>query len=284
MKQDLPKYIELETSKKCNRKCSCCPNGGNIARETQELMGWDLFLSIITQLSKLDFTGWLALHNYNEPLLNPRLIQELETINTLLPHSSTCIFSNGDFLTEEKLQELNGVKLENLRITLYPSSDRKEEVSDYRMIKRWLRIKKLNNLNWKYKIVRQGEEAYVHFDGTEIEIISPDLTTYNYRGDTSNAVLLEERSTPCYMTIHSSAIDYKGNMKMCCNVYPHEEDHQEYILGNLAKISFEDIWNSRKLNELRLRHIKTDWSISGICKKCNHHLPENQIVQYQKVD
>ncbi|MCS7483803.1 hypothetical protein ACFFQW_38325 [Umezawaea endophytica] len=63
----LPRYIELEISRRCNRTCSWCPNGEQPARHDQELMPSPLFEKITAELGGLGYGGWLANHNYNEP-------------------------------------------------------------------------------------------------------------------------------------------------------------------------------------------------------------------------
>jgi len=79
----LPRYVEVETSRRCNRSCAWCPNGEHTVRRRQELMDWTLFRRIVDELGALDYGGWLAFHNYNEPLANPRLHAELGLLRGL---------------------------------------------------------------------------------------------------------------------------------------------------------------------------------------------------------
>jgi hypothetical protein len=72
----LPRCVEVETSRRCNRSCTWCPNGEHTERRRQELMDWTLFRRIVDELGTLRYGGWLAFHNYHEPLLNRRLMPE----------------------------------------------------------------------------------------------------------------------------------------------------------------------------------------------------------------
>ena len=63
---------------------------------------------------------------------------------------------------------------------------------------------------------------------------------------------------------------------MCCNVFPEFKEHEQYVIGNISENSFIDLWNSEKLNLYRKHHENADWSISSICSKCKHYLPESQ--------
>ena len=276
----LPKYIEIETSKKCNRKCSWCPNSEYNFRTTQELMSFELFQKTIKDLSELKYYGWIALHNYNEPLLNPRIFEELDFIKSNLPEAKSCIFTNGDYLTNEIINQLLNLNLQYLRVTLYPNTEKKIKPS-IENIKRYIKKKNIENYNWEFRQIRQGLGAILFINELKIEIISPNLETYNYRGDTSFAVNIEERKEPCFMTAHSSAIDYMGNLKMCCNIYSEIDTHKKYIIGNLKDSSFSDLWFSDTLNEYRKNHFVSNWVSTLVCAKCSHSLPKEQTVDYE---
>ncbi len=116
----LPRHVEVETSQYCNRRCMWCPNGERPVRHRQELMDWALFTGVLRELSGLGYAGWLAFHNYNEPLLNPRLGEELDTVRVMLPAARPAIFTNGDVLTADRLHELVERGVRYVRVTRYP--------------------------------------------------------------------------------------------------------------------------------------------------------------------
>src|SRR5437762_3234312 len=91
----LPRYVELETSRRCNRTCTWCPNGESDARRTQQIMDWELSTRVVDELGGLGFAGFLAFHNYNEPLLNRRILQEIRHVRTAIPLARPAIYSNG---------------------------------------------------------------------------------------------------------------------------------------------------------------------------------------------
>jgi hypothetical protein len=56
---EMPRYVEVETSRRCNRSCAWCPNGEHTARRDQELMDWGLFAGLLAELRGLGFpVGW----------------------------------------------------------------------------------------------------------------------------------------------------------------------------------------------------------------------------------
>jgi len=275
----LPRYVEVETSRKCNRTCGWCPNGENAARRTQDVMPWSLYTGIIDELGTLDYTGWLAFHNYNEPLLNERLTREISYAKTAVPQSKPSIYSNGDVLRRELFDQLVDTGVEYIRITRYPHQA--DTPPSFTAIEKWLRQAGLfDRLDWTYRPVRQGLAAVAESGALKVEIISPQiLESYNNRGGSVTMLPLAAppRTAPCMMTVTSATIDYRGRMKMCCCVYPDTEDHARYVIGDLNQSTFLELWNSPQMTEYRRGHAVADWSLSPACRTCTQPLPETRL-------
>ena len=75
-------------------------NKVNAIRDESE----DLFLKIIDELSEIGFSGEIHPHLYNEPLLDERLGRFVKYIKKKLPESEVIVFSNGIYLTIEKME------------------------------------------------------------------------------------------------------------------------------------------------------------------------------------
>jgi hypothetical protein len=273
-----PRYIEIETSRLCNRRCGWCPNGLFETRREQELMPWELYQRVVREIGELGFAGWLALHNYNEPLLNSRLLREIAEAREAIPRGVISIFTNGDYLSRQMLDDLWSAGTGYLRVTLYPPNTAKsiESTTDaatrQSRLARWLHAKGLDALGaWSNREVRQGTAAVLKLDQLTVEVISPDLGTYNWRGGTAPLVLGAIRSAPCNMTCHSASIDYRGRLKMCCNVFADADDHSPYVVGTLATETFQQLWNNERLSRWRELHSRADWTSSPICQMCTHH-------------
>jgi hypothetical protein len=89
------RYVEVETARYCNRTCLWCPNGHTGARRVQQLMPWPLLAKVAAELGEAGFVGFFALHNYNEPLANPRLHDELALLRAAAPEARPAIYTNG---------------------------------------------------------------------------------------------------------------------------------------------------------------------------------------------
>ncbi len=247
----MPDFIELETSTFCNRSCTWCPNSVYTNRsKIQRLILPDLFIEIIKDLKNVAYSGEIALHNFNEPLLDPKLFKNIETIRKLLPRSKIIIFTNGDFLDKiycEKLSE-EGVSL--IKVTLQDAIDSK----NYKDILNGC-VKKLgiDEENMKNISDRLGEKFEVTFNNMKIIYYIPHRNMLTSRGGTVPIMKkIINNSSLCFLPFSSSAISYEGNIKICCEIYSEHKKHkQKGIVGNLHNKSFIEMWFSDYYNDFR---------------------------------
>ncbi len=268
MFDSLPQYVEIETSSLCNRSCQWCPNHYLTRSREQKNMEWDLFKKVIGELECVDYSGKIALHNYNEPLLNERLLLELEYVKKHLPASKPRIYTNGDLLSSSVFLRLMEIPLLYLRITLYQPLDQGFE-EDY--IKRWLAQRNISMYDWQFGQHRNGFGAHLELNQAQVQIVVPDITLFNYRGGSVPVNEDYDRKNPCYMTVHSASVDFNGNFKMCCNVVPELSQHQRYVVGNVSKRSILSLWFDERMQEWRQYQQESDWSSSPICRHCRHY-------------
>jgi Iron-sulfur cluster-binding domain len=274
------RYVEVETSRRCNRTCAWCPNGHSSARKEQQLMDWPLFTRITAQLGQARYSGWLAFHNYNEPLLNPRLGQELSWLACSAPHARPAIYTNGDLLKIDILTSLIAAGVRYVRITRYPHDASAEP--GYDGLKRWMRQAGLLEVcEWEWTPVRQGLAARWQNEATGVlvEVISPAIAGYNDRGGTAliPVMIPRMRTDPCSMTATSLSIDYRGMVKMCCNVIPDSAaEHEQYVVGSVTDMTLADLWEHPLMRDWRTRHAAADWSASAACRTCVQALPETR--------
>jgi hypothetical protein len=241
-------------------------------------MEWGLFAGLLAELGGLGFSGWLAFHNYNEPLINPRLGEELAAVASVLPGARPAIFTNGDVLTASRLDGLTGAGVRYLRVTLYPR--RAGASPSDEQIRGFLDRADLASMPWVWRSVRQGRAAVCERAGCRIEVISPDIGgTYNSRAGsvTTLPLAVAGRSEPCLMTATSASVDYRGRLKMCCCVYPEPGvGHDGYVIGSLTDSTFADLWWSAQMGRYRAAHAVADWSLSPVCAGCRQPLPETR--------
>lgn len=242
-------------------------------------MDWQVFTKITAELGAAHFEGFFAFHNYNEPLANPRLREEIAQVHLDAPGAKPAIYTNGDLFNRDILEQMREDGVKYLRITRYPH--RSAVLPTYEALRRWLARTKLDtpDLLWKFTEVRQGLAATWtdQAGGLKVEVIRPSIETYNDRGGTAAVLqVAPARTAPCQMTATSLSVDYRGQVKMCCNVVPEGAQHHEYVVGTVAEHSLAELWHHPVMADWRGRHARSDWSRSPACKTCVQALPETR--------
>ncbi|HEX5406299.1 MAG TPA: SPASM domain-containing protein [Pseudonocardiaceae bacterium] len=241
-------------------------------------MDWVIFTKVTAELGAVGFDGFFAFHNYNEPLANPRLRAEITHVRAGIPAAKPAIYTNGDLLTRDVVAWISEVGVKYLRVTRYPH--RADVQPTFAALDQWLVRARLRDcFTWRFDAVRQGLAA-IWTDpntGMTIEVIRPSIATYNDRGGTATVQQTwSPRTVPCKMTATSLSVDWRGDMKMCCNVVPEGVQHREYVVGNVAEHSLAALWDHSKMVEWRERHARADWTRSPACVSCAQALPETR--------
>ena len=112
------KNIEIEISSACNRRCDYCPQ--SVLSRRQVLLPVDTFEKIANELAGLNYSGTLAFHQYNEPLLvQDHLFECLAIARSVLPKSPCILFTNGDMLTPTLLENLTEKGISQINMTCH---------------------------------------------------------------------------------------------------------------------------------------------------------------------
>lgn len=276
-----PFFIEIEISTYCNRVCTWCPNGWDDRGKQKDFMTQELWQKIISDLGQENYSGWLAFHNYNEPLADPTIIEKLKFVNEQLPNSKTVIYTNGDYLNKETFTRLTELEIKEIRVTLYPKQ--KETFIQQADDKILNLISGLNFSIDKPNIIdgKRGRETKFKINQTNFHIIIPNIKGYTDRGgkvEIKELKLSSIRQQPCYLPSHSAAIDYKGNLKLCCQVYNVEtSEYSDYNIGNISVTNFWDLWNSDKMKNYRTKATQGNFESMKVCQLCSHSISEEQI-------
>lgn len=74
---------------------------------------------VIDELSKIDFSGIIAFHIDNEPLIDPRLFKFIDYAVTKCPNAKIHILTNGFYLNQTMIDELCEMKVWLLMVSAY---------------------------------------------------------------------------------------------------------------------------------------------------------------------
>tara|TARA_Y100000768_G_scaffold389040_1_gene391252 strand:- start:6411 stop:7121 length:711 start_codon:yes stop_codon:yes gene_type:complete len=225
----------IESTTYCNRKCSYCPNSlyERGSEQKQITLDEEVFFKIIDELSELKFSGRILPHLYGEPLLDKRLPLLINYVKKKLKKSLVVIHSNGDYLNQEILKELDLAGTDAIIVTehgKFPNS----------------RVETLtrNNKSKLKLIYRSSEDLELMNRGGSVNVANP------------------VRFKKCFYPSQALTVSAHGKVILCCNDY-----HGEVEIGNLRNETISEIWTKEKFKEIRSRTKKGDFQLE-ICKKC----------------
>lgn len=278
----LPNFVEVETSTYCNRRCPWCPNSKYERGQTKKFISSKLFSKIIEDFKKIKYKGQISLHNYNEPLLDPYLFDHIDLITKKLPRTKIIIFTNGDFLDEDIYNKLKKHGVTSLIVSLHDAvnSIEKGNILIFNILKKINKKGSLIDVSDHF-----GKKLKIFSTRMEIIFYIPYKKMLTSKGGTIKELEKNNKNFFCFLPLSSSAIDYKGNMKICCEIYPENNLHKKIgLIGNLKEKSFNDLWFSDKYNLLRksflLNNIKNQICLG--CLKNNENIHNIKMTKWRK--
>lgn len=230
--------VEIEINSDCNRKCWYCPNHNHVRKERGE-MSEQVFMEIMYQLQQQEYSDRITYHFYGEPLLCSKLDRYVQITREMLPNAYPILFSNGDFLTQTRLEDLLQSGIKYFIVTQHIGW--KNEFSNlYQMLPNFLKDK---------IFFRTYDEISFNNRGGMIDM-----------GNNGQEVF----STPCALPSTMIQITLEGNVLPCCNDY-----EQLNSMGNICDELLCDIWNSKKYTLFREELLQGRRDCYLPCKNCN---------------
>jgi len=234
---DFFSFVSIETTTYCNRRCWYCPNSifERGLLENKKLLPATLFYKIVDELAELKFKGIFAPNLYGEPLLDERLIDFVAYARRKNPLIAIYIFTNGDYLTVDYYKNLVQAGVSVFIITRHS-----DEVSA------------------TVTQVLQYRQEHGH-DGVQLAFEKLSIIC-NRGGLIRQGTVSSPRD--CRVLIPEIAVDYQGNVILCCQDY-----FSSVTFGNVGTEKLIDIWKKPAYKRLR-RKLQKGVFEPEICKKC----------------
>lgn len=228
--------IEIEINSQCNRKCSYCPNFSNVRIEQGEMEEF-VFLRVMDDLKYIGYSERITYHFYGEPLLCKNLDKYVQITANKIPDAYPVLFTNGDFLSRERLE-----KLEQYGIKYFVVTQQEDWENGFEQIYNFLPAKLKEKVFYR---------TYKEID-------------YNNRGGLVGLNSIKTFSYPCTLPATMLQITLKGNVLPCCNDY-----EQLNVMGNVCDKSLIDIWESDSFKEFRKNLSEGNRQNYIPCRNCN---------------
>jgi radical SAM protein with 4Fe4S-binding SPASM domain len=292
-----PYLLEIEPTNACNMDCLFC--GRQAMKRPIAYLDYGIYKDIINEASQYEcFKGISSFSGWGEPLLHPyifKMIRYAKNKNLL-----TSIITNGLLLNNGNINKLLDTGIDHIKISLQGANIKEYEILRKKGIydivvenvERLVAYRNSNNnktfIQASTSITDEPEHEvrdFVHFWENIVDEIYVDYTKFQRLLDidrvkkyldTKKNVLDETgdigdsykektfRYKRC-VDVHVRLVVHSDNtVPICCSDFRHEMK-----IGNVKESSLKEIWDSKKLSNIR-KTLNEDIRKIAFCKLCQN--------------
>lgn len=284
----MPPAISCELTNHCNLRCPECPSGSGKMKRERGYMDPELFRSLMKELKPYLFNS--NLYFQGEPMLHPQFFSFL----TESADIRTTVSTNGHFLSEENslaiarsglsrlIISLDGIdqdtysayringKVENVTGGIRNISEaRKRQGSGLIIVVQML----VNRYNEKQipEIRKFADELKVRLVLKSMQIYGkesigrwlPSESKFSrYRMKDGEYLIKSSLPGRCARLWFNPVVTWDGKLVPCCF-----DKDAEYVMGDLTKQTFREIWHGQKLKDFR-KQVLSHREKVDICRNC----------------
>lgn len=289
----MPLSISIEPTTSCNLRCPECPSGLRSFTRPTGMLKSGLFENVINQLSNT--LSYLIFYFQGEPYLNLSFLDMVKYASEKNIYTATS--TNAHYLTDNAARRTVESGLDRLIISIDGTTQ--ETYQAYRVggkldkviegtknIVKWKRelksktpyvifqflvvkpnehqvedIKKLGKELGVDEVAFKTAQIYDYQQGSDL---MPTIDKYSrYKKNASGTYEIKNGLLDhCWKMWHSCVITWDGKVVPCCF-----DKDSHYVLGDLTKNTFEEIWRGEPYNDFRKSLLKSRTEIE-MCKNC----------------
>lgn len=247
-------WVEIETVNRCNSTCSFCPVNRRVDPRPRATMSDALFERIVEDLGSLGYSGKLALHSNNEPLLDGAIVDRVRRARSGCPDAFLLLYTNGTLLDTDLAWKLLQAGLDLLRVDNY--SDRLALHRNLQQLVEDFRRSPYSEQAGRIRIVvRKLDEVLSNRGGTAPNKSPQQDQTYRYY-----------RSASCRSPFDQLVIRPDGKVSLCVN-----DAYGQVTLGDAAHQSLSEIWYGEAYRRLRAELTANGRRNLPLCSTCDVH-------------
>ncbi|MBS1569653.1 MAG: SPASM domain-containing protein [Bacteroidetes bacterium] len=294
----LPFSISMEPTTACNLRCPECPSGLRAFTRPTGNLKQPLFERVIDELAG-DLWA-LTFYFQGEPFINPHFLDMVRYAKAKGIYTNTS--TNAHFLTEAKAEECVRSGLSRLIISLDGTDQ--ETYSAYRRegtlatviegaerIVKWKKKLKSRTPHtvFQFLVVKPNEHqvpqarqlakqigvddlwlktAQIYEPKDDHPLIPAQDKYSRYKRNANGVWEVKHRlDNECWKMWHSCVITWDGKVVPCCF-----DKDAKYVMGDLQKQSFREIWNGPRYNAFRAQLLRNRKAID-MCRNCSEGCP-----------
>lgn len=289
----MPISVSIEPTTSCNLRCPECPSGLRSFTRPTGMLDQHLFQNIIDQLSPT--LSYLTFYFQGEPYLHPSFTEMVRYAYSKGIYTATS--TNAHYLTETAARKTVEAGLDRLIISIDGTSQ--DTYQSYRVggsldkviegTKNILRIRRelkssTPHVIFQFLVVKPNEhqipevyalakelgvdqvvlktaQIYDYENGSELIPVQGKYSRYEKQSD-NTYVIKNKMSNECWKMWQSCVITWDGKVVPCCF-----DKDAHYVMGDLSKQSFREIWKGEAYVNFRSSLLKSRNEIE-MCKNC----------------
>ena len=293
----MPISISFEPTTSCNLRCPECPSGLRSFTRPTGMLKKALFESTIDQLAST--LSYLTFYFQGEPYLHTGFLEMVNYASRKNIYTATS--TNAHYLTDEIAKATVESGLDRLIISIDGTSQ--DTYQSYRVggnldkviegtatLLKWKKKlkSKTPHVIFQFLVVKPNEhqipdvyalaeklgvdevklktaQIYGYQSGSDLIPTIEKYSRYKKKGDGTYEIK-NELLNHCWKMWHSCVITWDGRVVPCCF-----DKDAHFVLGDLTKNTFEEIWRGDKYNEFRASLLRSRSEIE-ICKNCSEGL------------
>jgi radical SAM protein with 4Fe4S-binding SPASM domain len=289
----LPISISIEPTTSCNLRCPECPSGLRSFTRPTGMLDQSLYRKVLNELSPT--LNYLTFYFQGEPYLNPDFLSMVKYASSKKVYTATS--TNAHYLKSDIARETVESGLDRLIISIDGTSQ--DTYQSYRVggslekviegtknILHWKKVlkSKTPHVVFQFLVVKPNEHQIpeVYKIASELGVDQVVLKTaqiYDYKNGSPLLPLQDKYSryrknkngeyelknqmdNHCWKMWHSCVITWDGKVVPCCF-----DKDAHFVLGDLSKNTFSEIWNGDRYNDFRASLLRSRSEIE-ICKNC----------------
>jgi spiro-SPASM protein len=277
----LPRELEIEINTEPSLRIQGYPHGrqkakGKRQNENNGKMSFDLFEKIVSDCASLDDIC-ITIGGFGEPLKHPELMQMIAAAKQA-GILGINIETDGLALQGELAEALAESAAEV--ISVYVDANSRELYEQVKGQNRFEQVER-NLETFGDKVADNGPMVIPHLVKTRETMAQMEefyerwirrcgaavIVGYNdYAGQIENKAVMDmspPQRYPCSRLYRTLNILADGNVTICAQDFT-----GQHIIGNVKEISISELWQSQKMNQLRLAHQEGIFDSNALCAKC----------------
>ncbi len=253
-------YFEVRT--RCNNKCSFCAASVQNEKRKDIRMHIELYKKVIRQLKKLNYSGKIAYHVNNDPLIFPNLPRFILIARKNVPNAWIQVLTNGKALSLAKADEMIEAGINELTINYYNDNIKSQLPEIFIKIREVILPKyyHTNQIKSGHKINRK---KYFRFNIYRRKL-NEILTTR--AGTSPNKKIIKKNYLGfCEYPFTQFNITSDGKVSKCCADLFFSDS-----MGDVNQNDLLDIWYGDKFNNVRNFLLQNNRLAIETCRRCDY--------------